>query len=221
MLNISILGPQASGKGTQARILKDKFNLFYVEMGALLREFAKENSDLGKEVDEIVNQKGKLVSDNVIKLVLEKKLASAKNDQGIIFDGFPRITSQIKDLDQILSQFKRKFNFVLFINLPDELVYKRISGRRICSKCGMIYNTANLSEEDRQKCKSCGGKLIIREDDQKKKIEKRLEVFKKETLPVIEFFREKEMLKEVDGTKSVEEVAKDIEEIICEMSEKK
>jgi len=214
MLNISILGPQASGKGTQARILKKKFNFFYVEMGALLRKIAKENSPLGKKVNKIVNQEGVLVSDDVIELVLEKKLSEVKSDQGIIFDGFPRISSQIKNLNKILSKLGRKFDFVVFIDLPDKLVYERISGRRICSKCGLIYNIANLSDSDKEKCQSCGGKLIIRKDDQKEKVERRLRIFKEETLPVINLYREKKMLREVDGTESIEEVAKEIEGII-------
>lgn len=218
MLNIVIIGPQASGKGTQARELLKKFDFFYLEMGSSLRKAAEENSPLGKEIDRMVNKEGILVPDNVIVKVLDKELAKVKKEQGIIFDGFPRIVSQIKLLDESLKNLNRKLDLVIFLNLPDDLVFKRLSGRRVCDKCGKIYNIADLKESDRKVCRACGGKLIIREDDQPEKIKRRLAIFKKETMPVIDFYRDLGILEEVDGSNKAADIAREITSIIKKKS---
>jgi adenylate kinase len=214
MFNLAILGPQASGKGTQARLIKEKFNLFYLEMGSCLREIAKQKTSLGEKVNQIVNQEGRLVPDEVIEMIIRDQLGQAKKNQGILFDGFPRIVSQIPIMDQLLKEQERKLNLVIYLKIPEELVFQRISGRRVCERCGLIFNLTELTEQDKQKCRACGGKLITRKDDQPAKIKERLRTFKQNTLPVIDFYRQQKMLFEVDGSKSVVAVAGEIEKFL-------
>ncbi len=218
MLNFLLIGPQASGKGTQARLLLKKFNFFYLEMGSSLRAAAKEDTPLGREIDRMVNKEGVLAPDEAISKVLGTELAKVKKTQGILFDGFPRMVSQIKILDQSLAKLKRKLDLVIFLNLPDDLVFQRLSGRRVCDKCGRIYNIADLKTSDRETCAACGGKLIIREDDTPAKIKTRLALFKKETMPVVDFYRQKGILSEINGEESAPLIAQKIIAIIKEKS---
>ncbi len=214
MFNIVFIGPQASGKGTQARRLLKQGNFFYVEMGSILRELAKKDTPLGREIDRMVNQEGILVPDQVIRQVLGSVLNCVKKNQGIIFDGFPRVISQVKILNELLVRLGRKIDLVIFLKISDAVVYKRLSGRMICEKCGKIYNRSDFSGKISRTCPVCGRRLMKRADDEPEKIRTRLALFRKETLPVVEFYRKQGILFEVDGEKSTHRVAWEITAII-------
>ncbi len=218
MLNIAILGPQASGKGTQARILADKYKLFYLEMGGILRKAAKEKTPLGKAIDEKINKKGELVSNDIVIRVVGKELKKLDREQGIVTDGIPRKTSQIELFENILENVNRQLDLVIFINIPESIIHERITKRRVCEKCKNIYRLSEVAKfkkiDNQRFCPECGGLIIHREDDKPVKIKRRLEIYNQETLPVIDFYRDKGILKEVDGSGSVEEVAVDIDKIV-------
>ena len=211
MLNISLLGPPASGKGTQARILVKHFGFFYLEMGGALRDLAWRKDDLGKKVGRIVNREGTLVPDSIVKLVLEDSFKKLKPKQGILIDGFPRVLSQIRLLNQSFKEIGRRLDFVILLDLPEKEVLKRITNRVVCQKCGRIYS---LSQETKKQCPACGGRLVKRFDDTPAGIKKRLEVFRKETLPVINFYRREGILRKVNGNQSVTKITERIAEII-------
>ncbi|EKE16130.1 MAG: hypothetical protein ACD_11C00029G0010 [uncultured bacterium] len=211
-MNVVILGPQGSGKGTQAHILAEEFKLAHIEMGLLLRNIAKENSDLGREIDAIVNNKKELAPDEIVYSVLREAIEKVPKDSGIIFDGVPRRLEQIENVEKILSEYGRKIDAVIYIALPFEESIERITKRFGCVSCGahLIMKEDVHSSED--KCPKCGGQISQRKDDTLEGITKRLNIFYKDTIPVIEYYRKNNLLYEVDGKRNVESVYLDISE---------
>lgn len=203
-------GPQGSGKGTQAEKLVEKFNLAYIEMGGLLRKIAKEETPLAYKVSEAINVKGQLVSDEIIFQVIDNYLKGIGRLEGILFDGFPRTLSQAEYFERYLQNKGKKFDVVIFLTLPREVTFKRLMGRRICEKCGSTYNVLTKPPKKEGICDNCGGKLIIRADETPEKIEKRLNQFEKLTKPLMEFYKSKDILEEVDGDQSIEAVFEEI-----------
>lgn len=211
-MNIVILGPQGSGKGTQAHILAEEFDLAHIEMGLLLRNIAKEDSELGKKIDTIVNQRKELAPDEVVYSVLRESIEKIPQEKGIIFDGVPRRLEQIENVEKILSDYGRKIDAVVYISLPFEESVERITKRFGCVSCGahLIMKEDVHSLED--KCPKCGGKISQRKDDTLEGITKRLNIFYKDTMPVIEYYKKNDLLYEVDGQRNVESVYLDISE---------
>jgi adenylate kinase len=205
-MNLIIIGPQGSGKGTQAGLLAQKFNLVQIETGLLFREAAEEKTKLGKRINAIIYKKHDLVPDDVVKEVLENEISKVPENKGIILDGAPRRKNQIDEVEKIFQRCGRKINHVVFINIPEEESIKRIEGRYECSKCFTKYTIGKDIKSAKDKCVACGGKLEKRRDDTEKGILKRLSIFFKETMSVVDYFRKKKMLIEVDGRKSVYEV---------------
>jgi len=209
-MNIIILGPQGSGKGTQARLLADKFNLVIIGVGKALREVAKMDTPLGKQIYEIQNVKGALVPNEIFDKVLKVKFTSVPREQGLIIDGAPRVMDQVDYIEKTLKEFGRKIDEVIYINISEKETINRISKRWICSKCGTILIMRKDIQSETENCLKCGGKIIQRPDDTPENIKKRLDIFKSETLPVIEYFREKGKLLEIKGEQPVEKVFEDI-----------
>lgn len=210
-MNILIVGPQASGKGTQAEKLIEKFKLAHVEMGSLLRNIAKEETPLGYRVAELVNN-GKLVPDEMVIEILNKYLDSMGRLGGILFDGFPRIVSQAEYFEKFLAEKGQKLNVVIYLTLPREEVLKRLINRRTCSICGKVFNLLTKPPKVEGICDFCGGKLVIRADETSEKINSRLDWFEKEVVPMIEFYRQRGMVEEIDGNRPIEAIFKDIVE---------
>lgn len=208
-MNILLIGPQASGKGTQAEKLVKKFGLAYVEMGHLLRKVAQEDSPLGFEVKKII-EKGQLVPDEIIFQVIENYLKRVGSFEGIVFDGFPRIISQAEYFQEFLAKKGKKIDLVIYLSLPREVTFSRLSNRRICEKCGAVFNLITKPPKKEKICDFCGGSLIVRADETPEKIKTRLEEFERETLPLIDFYKKKGILEEVDGNQPIEAVFKDI-----------
>ncbi len=192
-LNLVLLGAPGAGKGTQAKKIVDAFKLTHVSTGDLIREEIKSESSLGKEVKEVVSE-GKLVSDELVFKLVENKTENSK--RGYLFDGFPRTLVQASMLNRELEIDK-----VLFIDVSDETVVNRIVGRRLDPETGNIYHVDFNPPPSEIK-----GRLVQRKDDTKKVVEERLNVYKKETQPLIDLYRSEKILKEIDGEGSPSEV---------------
>lgn len=208
-MNILIVGPQASGKGTQAEKLIEKFRLAHVEMGGLLRNIAKEQTPLGYKVADLVNN-GKLVPDEMVVEILGKYLNSIGRLEGILFDGFPRIISQAEYFEKFLAEKGQKLDLVVYLTLPREEVFKRLINRRTCSKCGKVFNLLTKPPKAAGVCDFCGGELVVRVDETPQKINSRLDWFEKEVVPMIEFYRQRDLIEEIDGNRPIEVVFEDI-----------
>lgn len=203
------MGPQGSGKGTQARLLADKLNLFYFEMGSFLRKLAEKNL----LVDEIINKKGELLPDEMfffaMKELLGEKISESK---GIILDGFPRTLHQYELLKNWFSEENIKIDMAVFLDISKEETIRRLSARRVCNKCGENYNLITNPPSD-GKCK-CGEKLVQRDDDKPSQIDKRLQIFDQDTKPLLDVFQREGILFKVNGERPVDEIHKDMVRIV-------
>ncbi|MFA7319199.1 MAG: nucleoside monophosphate kinase [Parcubacteria group bacterium] len=209
-MNIVIFGPQGSGKGTQAEKLAQKFDAEHIDMGKFLREVAARPTPLGREVWQIQNVTKTLVPARILEEVFTIKLNDIPREKAIVFDGFPRNIDQTQYFEKAMGEFGRQTDAAIVISLSEEESMRRISKRWICAKCKKVFIMGRDVQSDKEKCTDCGGSIIQRTDDTPEGIKKRLKVFKEETLPVIEYYREKNKLIEIDGNRSIEEVFQDI-----------
>ncbi|TSC95644.1 MAG: adenylate kinase [Parcubacteria group bacterium Athens1014_10] len=209
-LNIIILGPQGSGKGTQARLLAEKFNLEHFEIGDMLREIAAGSSEFSKKVDKTINQQGKLVPYAWIIKMLKLRVQSLSANQGIIFDGSPRRLPEAKNLEKMLNNLGRKIDYVFIVNINEKESLKRLAIRMTCNACNQPFIIGKNVKKGQKKCPLCRGPLYVRKDDTPERIVMRLNIYKKETLPVINYFKKKKQLIEINGEQSVEKVKEDI-----------
>jgi adenylate kinase len=208
-MNLIILGPQASGKGTQAQLLAKKMNLFLLEMGDACRELAAQKTPLGQEVANFINQ-GKLVPDGVIIKILRDFLNEKNLKKGVLFDGFPRKLEQAKILENELKKWQSRIDRVIFLKVSLKESLRRLSGRRVCPRCDRNYNLRTMPPKKAGICDQCGAPLIVRADETEKAIKQRLALYQQETLPVIEYYRRKGILLEVDGERAIELIHEDI-----------
>lgn len=201
-LNIIFLGRSGSGKGTQLNLLKKKFNLEEIDSGFLLRNFIKQKNVLAKKMAEVVKS-GHLVPSWLMVYLILQKLLRLNKQKGVIFEGSPRRLEEAKILEECLNLLERDF-VVIYLNVSEKEIIRRLSLRRICSKCGQEYSlefNPNL-----KRCPKCNGKLIRRPDDNPEAIRNRLNFFTKEVIPVIKYFKKKKLLIEVNGEGTVSEV---------------
>lgn len=201
-MNLIILGPQGSGKGTQAKLLVEKLGLVYLEMGEVLRELASKKTSSGEKIASFQSQ-GKLVTDEIITEVLKSFLTEENFKKGILFDGFPRNLSQANLLEDELKNHQVKIDKVIFLNISFQESLRRLKARRICPVCGANYNLVTMPPKNGELCDQCGSQLITRSDETDEAIKERLGVYQKETLPLIEIYRQKGILLEVNGEQSV------------------
>jgi len=209
-MNIIILGPQGSGKGTQALFLAERLNAIHVDLGKTLRRLAKEDSPLGKELYEMFHVKKESVSDDVIEKVLAEEFKKIPMEKGIILDGAPRRIDQIEDVEQAFADSGRRIDRIIFINIPEEESIERVSKRYSCPKCHKHFALGENLESPSDLCPDCSSPVEQRKDDTEEGILKRLAIFKEQTIPVIEYFRKENVLIEVDGTKSKMEILDEI-----------
>ena len=213
-MNIILLAAPAAGKGTQAEILKSVYNLNHISTGNLLREYSRGESDFNKKIKEIL-ESGNLVSDDIVLEVLNRHLASTSN-MNLLFDGFPRNIFQAKELDGILEEKNNKIDYVFLLNNDKDILLKRITGRRLCKGCGAIYNVNidPLKPKNELICDKCGSSLFTRSDDNEESFNVRYREYLEQTYPLIDYYKNKGILYEIDSSIGKEETFKQIEEIL-------
>ena len=207
MVNILLLAPPAAGKGTQAELLKEEFNLYHISTGDLLREASNKNDEFGLSLREILKS-GSLVKDDIVLTLLENKLQGLSN--GFLLDGFPRNINQAVELDKMLLKEDKNLDYVFFLDVDSSILEKRITGRRMCKECGKIYNIFNYNDSI---C-TCGGSLYQREDDTKEAFQIRYKTYLDSTLPLVDYYQKKGILYKIDASLEIDKVNKEITSII-------
>ncbi|PIU04002.1 adenylate kinase [Candidatus Shapirobacteria bacterium CG08_land_8_20_14_0_20_39_18] len=213
-MNLIISGPQGSGKGTQGDLLEEKFGVFHLESGQLMREAIKKETDFGRQIADYVNQ-GIIVPDELTNQLIEQSLVDENISKGIIFDGFPRRLSQGQWLDEQLVKKNSQIDKLILLILSTEETIRRLSARRICPKCGRNFNLITVPPKNDELCDDCGLKLITRDDETSEAITKRLEEYHTETDPMIEYYRKQGKVIEINGEQPVEKVFSDILEALA------
>ena len=212
MANVVLFGPPGAGKGTQSDFLVKEFNLFKVSAGDLLREEIKKKTSLGNEIKLIID-KGFLVKDKIIDTLIDKIISKEKHHNSLIFDGYPRNLNQVKTLDSLLKKYNQKLSCVFCLKVDKDVIIKRILGRQTCSKCGMIFNI--YFSPPNQKTHNCDVKFLQkRSDDNEETINNRLKTYDKETLPILEYYRNQKLLYEIDGLRDIPIIYKEIQQIM-------
>jgi adenylate kinase len=204
-LNLILLGPPGAGKGTQAERLQEDFRLLYVATGNILRAAVEDGTELGRKAKEFMDR-GELVPDEVIIGVILEKVGEEEAQDGFLLDGFPRTVAQAQALDEAISDLGRSLTAALLIDVPDDDVVRRISGRRVCQKANHVYHVDTNRPKHDNVCDIDGSRLIQREDDHEDTVRKRLEVYHAQTAPLVDFYEERGILKRFDGTRSPTEV---------------
>ncbi|MBN2457594.1 adenylate kinase [Candidatus Woesearchaeota archaeon] len=201
-MKLIIIGPQGSGKGTQAKLISEKYNIPHISTGDIFRENIREQTDLGKTAQEYINR-GELVPDNITNALVHSRLSTQDCFKGFILDGFPRNIEQAKALERLVNVDK-----VIYLELAENVAVSRISSRRVCESCGMVYSA--LHDDVTKGCTKCGGKLMIRDDDTPDAVRNRLALFRQQTKPLVEYYAQKNILINVNGDGSIERVFVDI-----------
>ncbi len=213
-MNIILLAPPAAGKGTQSEILKKEYNLNHISTGDLLRSAAKEDNDFGRNLKEVM-ESGKLVTDDIVLEVFNRYLDTTDN-LNLLLDGFPRNIYQASKLDEILEKRNSKVDYVFLLDVPKEILADRITGRRLCRSCGRVYNVNidKLKPVMNGVCDDCGGELYQRTDDNTETFETRYNEYLEQTHPLVAYYENKNVLKKIESTQTVEETFNQIKEII-------
>ncbi|SHH49882.1 Adenylate kinase [Thermosipho atlanticus DSM 15807] len=212
-MNMVFLGPPGAGKGTYAKELVRILEIPHISTGDMFREAVASGSELGKKVEEIL-KKGDLVPDDLTISIVKERLSHEDCKKGFILDGFPRTVDQAKALDEILTSLGRELGYAVYFEVSEDIVVKRITNRRICKKCGKIYNLITLPPKIDGKCDICGGELYQREDDREEVVRNRYKVYMNNTYPVIEYYQKQNKLFTIDGASGVDSVIKEVLNII-------
>jgi adenylate kinase len=207
VLRVVFFGPPGAGKGTQAKLLEQKFGACQVSTGEILRRAAREQTALGKQAAEYSNR-GDLVPDEVMVKLVAARLRDPDCRAGFILDGFPRTISQADDLEKMLAGSGLALESALCLNASKDVIIKRLSGRRTCKKCGGLFHIVFNPPPQSDVCDRCGGEIYQRDDDREDKIAARLRVYEEQTAPLKEYYRKRGLLREIDGVGSVEEVCR-------------
>ena len=208
-MNLLIIGAPGAGKGTMSDILIKNFDLVHISTGDMLREAVKNGTPVGKIAQGYMNA-GALVPDEVIHDIIVERFSKDDLDNGFLFDGYPRTKAQAEDLSLILKQLNKKIDAVINLDISDEDLVKRITGRRLCPACGEIYNIYYKKPSKEGTCDKCGAELIQRKDDNLESLETRLSEYHKNTQPLIEYYEEMGLVKNTDASKGVDVVFEEI-----------
>lgn len=217
-MKLILFGPPGVGKGTQAKILAEKHKLEHLSTGDMLRAAIKAGTQLGLEAKAYID-KGELVPDNVIIGMIEEVISvPEKSRSGFILDGFPRTVPQAEALDSMLKKYNMTIDRVISLIANEEEIVNRLSGRRIAPSSGKVYHIMFNPPKVEGKCDETGESLIIRDDDKEDTVRKRLAVYRTSTEPVLAYYNKQSIVSEVDGTKSIEDVSREIEEIVMSVA---
>ncbi len=198
-MNLILVGPPGAGKGTQAKKLVAHFGIPQISTGEILRAAVKNETELGLKAKEYM-EAGKLVSDDIVIGLIEERLREPDCEKGFILDGFPRTIAQADALEGILKKLDKRLDHVVVLIVPDEDVVERLSGRRVCKNCGMEYHIKFKPPKKEGVCDNCGGELYQRADDNEETIRNRLKVYHEQTAPLLGYYKERSLVREVDGT---------------------
>lgn len=207
-MRLVFMGPPGVGKGTYAAAISERFGIPHVSTGDMIREEIKGGTELGRRLREYV-ERGELVPDELVTELVRTRLSREDCKRGFILDGYPRTLRQAEDLDGIA-----KIDLVLNFVAPDEIIVDRISGRRICRKCGAIYHVKYMPPKVLGVCDRCGGELYQREDDRPEVVRRRLEVYRQQFAPIIEFYRMRNLIVDVDASEQAEFVIPRVIEVL-------
>ena len=212
-MKIIMLGAPGAGKGTQAKMIADKYHVPHISTGDIFRANIKNGTELGKKAKTYMDQ-GLLVPDELVVDLVVDRLAQEDCANGCVLDGFPRTIPQAESLDAALAAKGEAIDYAIDVDVPDENIIHRMSGRRACVACGATYHIVHVPTKVEGVCDRCGESLILRDDDKPETVKKRLDVYHAQTQPLIDYYTEKNVLKSVDGTQDMEEVFQAIVNIL-------
>lgn len=208
-----LIGAPGAGKGTQAEKLSKALKIPRITTGDLFRQAVEEKSPLGEKVKDILEQ-GALVSDDIVLALMQERMSKPDALGGFILDGFPRTMGQAEGLEKWLEKKEWRLDGVIALEVADKEVVARISGRRQCTQCGVVYHVTANKPSQENICDACGGRLIQRKDDAEATVRHRLNVYKKETAPLLSYYEKRGLLQTVDGSQSVEKIFASIRSLI-------
>ncbi|MBP5299485.1 MAG: adenylate kinase [Lachnospiraceae bacterium] len=212
-MKIIMLGAPGAGKGTQAKQIAGKYNIPHISTGDIFRANIKNNTELGQKAKTYMDQ-GLLVPDELTCDLVVDRIQQDDCVNGFVLDGFPRTIPQAEALENALAKLNESMDFAIDVDVPDENIVNRMSGRRACLKCGATYHIVSIPPKKEGVCDNCGSELVIRDDDKPETVQKRLNVYHEQTQPLIDFYSNKGILKSVDGTQPMEKVFEDIVSIL-------
>ena len=212
-MKLVMLGGPGAGKGTQAKIIAQKYDIPHISTGDIFRANIKEGTPLGLKAKEYMDQ-GALVPDELVIDLVADRLTWDDAKEGFVLDGFPRTIPQAQALDEALGKMETALDHAIDIEVPDQNIIDRMGGRRACVSCGATYHLVNIPPKTPGVCDKCGSELILRDDDKPETVKKRLDVYHEQTQPLIDYYRGKDLLREVDGTLKMDEVFESIQVIL-------
>lgn len=208
-----MLGAPGAGKGTQAKMIADKYKIPHVSTGDIFRMNIKNGTELGMEAKKYMDQ-GLLVPDELTVRILLDRVAKEDCKDGYVLDGFPRTIPQAEVLEDALNKLGDKIDYAVDVEVPDENIIKRMGGRRACLSCGATYHIEHVPPKKEGICDQCGQPLVLRDDDKPETVQNRLRVYQEQTQPLIDFYTERKVLRTVDGTQDMQDVFNAIVEIL-------
>lgn len=212
-MNIVLMGPPGAGKGTQAERLADRFGFLHLAPGDLLRQAVKEGTELGAKAKSFMDS-GRLVPDDIIIELIGDRIRQARPAKGVLLDGFPRTLPQADALGGMLAEHGQRLDLAVNVVLPEEEAIRRLTGRRVCRQCGANYHLAYKQPVKEGLCDACGGPLYQRSDDSEATARARFEVYRRETEPLVAYYAERKLLRDVEGGGGMDEVTRRLEKLL-------
>jgi len=210
---VVLLGPPGAGKGTQAKLLQEEFAACQISTGDILRQAVAQQTPLGQEAAQYINR-GALVPDDVIVNLVAERLKQKDCEKGFILDGFPRTIAQAESLDAILKRMNLSLNGVLSVQVPEQVIIERLAGRRTCKSCGALSHVVFNPPKKAGVCDRCGGELFQRDDDREETIAHRLKVYESQTAPLADYYRERGLLRAIDGVGAIDQIRARVNEAL-------